>query len=132
MHRYAFCQQLRTASPISTSLAPAVRRIDFRKPDPQPAMSSQQDRQVRRIDLRQVPQDVDQSTQAARDGQVHSFPHHRLRLWIAVGVARGRSGFPCSLMFARVELFGDVNRMIVATLVDFVPLERRPDEYRQK
>jgi hypothetical protein len=108
----------------------AIWRIDFAEPDPHAAVSGEQDRQVRGIDLRKIPQHVDQPTQAPRNGQVHPFPHDRLRLRIAVVVRTVVQDLdqPDPL---GVEPRCHVERMIVAPLVDLVPLERRPDENRQ-
>ena len=108
----------------------AGRSVDVRESDPEPAVAREQDRQVRRIDLRQLPQDVDQAAQAPRDGEVHAFPDHRLRLRARFRVAAIVQDLDQPDVGV-VESLDDVQRVIVATLVDFMALERRPNEDRQ-
>src|SRR4029453_11549474 len=73
----------------------------------------------------------DQPAQSSRDGQVHPFPYDLLRLGIAVGVAVVVEDLDQpDPRFGELQPAG--KRVIVATLVDLVPLERRPYEHRQR
>src|SRR6185369_5110714 len=53
----------------------ALGWIDFGEAESQTAVPPEQDREIGRIDLREIPQDVDQSAQTAGNRQVHSLPH---------------------------------------------------------
>ena len=108
----------------------ARRAVDVGESNPEPAVAREQHRQVRWIDLRQLPQDVDQSAQSARDGQVHAFPDDGLGL---------RARFRISAIvqdlhqpdLRGIEPLDHVQRVIVAALVHFVTLEGRANEDRQ-
>ena len=54
----------------------SLRRIDFAEADAHAAIAGEQDRQIRRIDLGQIPQHVDEPAQSPRNRHVHPFPHH--------------------------------------------------------
>ena len=101
------------------------RRIDLGEADSQPAVSGKQHREIGRIHLREIPQDVNQPAQPSRNGKVHPFPHDRLRLRIAFDVSAVVQDLdqphPC-----RIESLDHVHRVVVMALVHFVALERRP------
>ena len=107
----------------------SVRRVDLRKSHAQPAAPGKQHRQVRRIDLRQVRQHVQQPAQSSRDRPVHPLPHDGLSLWIGVGISLVVQNLDQSDLRV-VEALHDAERVIVAALVHLVALERRPDEDR--
>jgi hypothetical protein len=108
--------------------AHAVRRIDSAKPIrswPAPANNIDD----RRIDLRQVRQDVQQPSQSARNRAVHALPHARLRLRVRARVAAVVQNFD-EADARSIELLRDHPRMVVAALFHLVPFERRADEDR--
>ena len=106
------------------------RSIDVRESDPEPAVAREQHRQVRRIDLRQLPKDVDQTAQAPGNRQVHAFPDHRLRLRARFRVAAIVQDLNQPDLRG-VESLDHVQRVIVTTFVDFVALERWSNENGQ-
>ena len=65
----------------------ARRWIQLGETDAQSARARKEGRQVRRIDLREIPQNVQQPAKRARNRHVHTLPHDRLRLRVCVDVA---------------------------------------------
>jgi hypothetical protein len=104
-------------------------RIDFGEAYPQPALAGEQHRQVRRIDLRQIRQHVEEAAQPSCDRRIHALPDDRLRLWIRLDVASLVEDLNQPNLRG-IELIGDPQRLIVPLLFDLVMLERRPDENR--
>ena len=106
-----------------------VQRIDFRESHTEPAAAGKQRGQVGRIDLRQVGEHIDQTAQSSRDRAVHPFPHHGLRLGIALFISLVVQDLYQSDL-RMVEPLHNAQRMIVAALIHFMALEGRPNEDR--
>src|SRR4029077_14272161 len=65
----------------------ALRRVDLSEADSQTALAGKQYREIGRIDLREIPEDVNQTAETARDGNIHAFPDDRLRLRIVFRIS---------------------------------------------
>src|SRR3954471_7065310 len=52
----------------------AGRWIDLREANPQPALTSEEDRQIRRVDLREVPEHIKQAPEPSRNWEIHTLP----------------------------------------------------------
>ena len=118
----------RGSNPIVVRFA-AGGRIELGEADAQSAASRKQAGKVRRIDLRQIPEDVEQSAECSGNRKVHALPDDRLRLGIRVDV-------PAVVQDLhhpdprRVESLGHAQRVIVPPFLDLVALERRTNEDR--
>ena len=105
----------------------ARRRVNFCKAETQSSRAGEKCRKVRRIDLRQFLQDIEQAAQAPRDRQIHSLPHDRLRQRLGLSVSTvvqdlDEPDLGC------IELLHHFQGMVVSALFDFMPFERRTNE----